>query len=266
MTFPPGGAARPACAAADEALTAAAFCTGDLAAAERLCAEAQALATRAGDREGEAFAVGGLGMALHYRNLARLVDGAAPADADVAAEEELMRRALAIWQETGDPAGTARGLFGVSLVFQVLRRDWDAGMPYLWQSFGLAEAVEESGDLYGCSEIHRHLGFYYLAEDVRPREAVRRLGYSLALRERLGDPRRIPSALVALGEAEMAAGNPRHAADLLSRAVTLAREAKLLPWRIQDAEQNLRQAEAALLGQAPPGQPSAGIDRAARAR
>jgi hypothetical protein len=144
-------------------------------------------------------------------------------------------------------------LFGVSLVFQVLRRDWDAGMPYLWQSFGLAEAVEESGDLYGCSEIHRHLGFYYLAEDVRPREAVRRLGYSLALRERLGDPRRIPSALVALGEAEMAAGNPRRAADLLSRAVALAREARLLPWRIQDAEQNLRQAEAALLGQAPPG-------------
>jgi hypothetical protein len=99
MTFPPGGAARPACAAADEALTAAAFCTGDLAAAERLCAEARALATRAGDREGEAFAVGGLGMALHYRNIARLVDGAAPADAEVAAEEELMRRALAIWQE-----------------------------------------------------------------------------------------------------------------------------------------------------------------------
>ena len=147
----------------------------------------------------------------------------------------------------------------MSLVFQVLLRDWDAGMPYLWQSFGLAEAVEESGDLYGCSEIHRHLGFYYLAEDVRPREAVRRLGYSLALRERLGDSRRIPSALVALGEAEMAAGNPRRAADLLSRAVALAREAKLLPWRIQDAEQNLRQAEAALLGQAPPGQPSAGV-------
>jgi len=35
---------------------------------------------------------------------------------------------------------------------------------------------------------------------------VRQLGYSLALREKLGDPRRIPSALVALGEAEMAAG------------------------------------------------------------
>jgi len=157
-----------------------------------------------------------------------------------------MRQALAIWRETGDPAGTARGLFGLSLVFQVLRRDWAAAMPYLWQSFGLAEALEESGDLYGRSEIHRHLGFYYLAEDVRPREAVRQLGYSLALREKLGDPRRVPSALVALGEAEMAAGHPRRATELLSRAVTLARETSLLPWRIHDAEQNLRQAEESL--------------------
>jgi hypothetical protein len=119
-------------------------------------------------------------------------------------------------------------------------------MTCFWPAFGLAEAVEESGDLYGRSEIHRHLGFYYLARDVRPHEAVRQLGHSLALRERLGDPRRIPSALVALGEAEVAAGNPQRAVELLGRAVAQAREAGLLPWRILDAEQNLRQAEAAL--------------------
>jgi hypothetical protein len=73
---------------------------------------------------------------------------------------------------------------------------------------------------------------------------MRQLGHSLALREKLGDPRRIPSALVALGEAELAAGHPQRAAERLSRAVTLAREANLLPWRIRDAEQNLREAEA----------------------
>ena len=246
MTFPPDGAARSLCVAADEALTAAAFCTGDFAAAEGLFAQARALAAQAGDRAGEAFAGGGLGMTLHHRNITRLIEGAAPAEADVAAEEELMRRALAGWQETGDAAGTARGLFGVSLVFQVLRRDWDAGMPYLWQAFGLAEAAEEAGDLYGRSEIHRHLGFYYFAADPRPQEAVRQLGHSLALREKLGDPRRIPSALVALGEAELAAGQPRRAVELLNRAVALAREAALLPWRIRDAEQNLSQAEAAM--------------------
>jgi tetratricopeptide (TPR) repeat protein len=183
-------------------------------------------------------------MVLHHRNITKLIEGATPADANVNAEEDLMRRALAIWQETGDAAGTARGLFSLSLVFQVLRRDWDAGMPYLWQAFGLAEAAEEAGDLYGRSEIHRHLGFYYFAADPRPQEAIRQLGHSLALREKLGDPRRIPSALVALGEAELAAGHPGRAAERLSRAVSLAREASLLPWRIRDAEQNLREAEA----------------------
>ena len=224
----------------------AAFRTGDLAAAELLFTEAQAAAARAGDLQAQARAVSGLGMTLHYRNIFRLVAGVAVADADVAAEEELMRRALALWQETGDAAGTALALFGMSLVFQVLRQDWGAGMPYLWQAFGLAEAVEESGDLYGRSEICRHVGFYYLVDDIRPREAVRQLGHSLALRERLGDPRRIPSGLVALGEAEMAAGNPQRAAELFGRAVTLAREHSLLPWRISDAEENLRAAEAAL--------------------
>ena len=190
MTFPPDGAARSLCMAADEALTAAAFCTGDFAEADRLFTQARALAARAGDWAGEAFAVGGQGLVLHHRNLAKLIDGATPDDADVEAEEELMRRALVIWQETGDAAGTARGLFGMSLVFQVLRRDWDAGMPYLWQAFGLAEAAEEAGDLYGRSEIHRHLGFYYFAADPRPQEAMRQLGHSLALREKLGDPNR----------------------------------------------------------------------------
>jgi len=67
-----------------------------------------------------------------------------------------------------------------------------------------------------------------------------------ALRQfRAGDPRRIPSALVALGEAEMAAGNFPRAVELLRRAVPIAHEAALLPWRIADAEHNLREAEAA---------------------
>ncbi len=245
MTTGPGHTARDLCAAADEALVEAAFCTGEFAGAERLFGEVQAVAARDSDREAEALAVGGLGMTHHYRNIAALVGGQVPADADIVAEDELMRRALALSREAGDTAGTARALFGVGLVLQVLRRDWDAAMRYFWQAFGLAEALEESGDLYGRSEIHRHVGFYYLVEDVRPREAVRQLRHSLALRERLGDSRRIPSALVALGEAELAAGNFPRALDLLRRAVPLAHEAGLLPWRIADAEQNLREAEAA---------------------
>jgi tetratricopeptide (TPR) repeat protein len=245
MTTGPGRAARDLFVAADEALVEAAFCTGEFAAAERLFDEVRAMAVRDDDQEAEARAVGGLGMTHHYRNIATLVGGQAPADAAIVAEDGLMRRALALYQEVGNTAGTARALFGVGLVLQVLRRDWDAAMRYFWRAFGLAEALEESGDLYGRSEIHRHVGFYYLVEDIRPREAVRQLGHSLALRERLGDPRRIPSALVALGEAELAAGNFPHAVGLLRRAVPLAHEAGLLSWRIADAEQSLRQAEAA---------------------
>jgi tetratricopeptide (TPR) repeat protein len=257
MTTPPDLAVRALCAAADEALTEASFRTGDFAEAERMFTEARDLAIQEGDRAGEARAFTGLGMTRHGRTVERLAAGGQPFDsaalpgADVDAEEELMRSALAIWQETGDAAGTGQALFGMSLVFQVLHQDWDGAMPYLWQAFGLAEAVQESGDLYGASEIHRHLGFYYLYKDIRPAEAVRRLGQSLALRERLADLRRVPSALVALGRAELAAGDPRHAAEHLYRAAELARAGDLLPWRIQDAEQAVGEAEEALraLGQ-----------------
>jgi hypothetical protein len=245
VTVEPDPEARRLYAAGGEALTDASFCTGEFAAAERLFGEALSRAARAGDRAGEAAALGGLGRVHHLRNIAALVAGAAPGEADIAAEEELVVRALALWRETGDAAGTGRALFDVSLVFQVLRRDWATGMRYLWPAVGLADAVEEGGDVYGRSEIHRHLGFYYLFEDVRPREAVRQLTHSLALRERIGDARLIPSALVALAQAELARQNAPQAVALLTRAVTTARGAALLPWRVRDAEETLRTAKAA---------------------
>lgn len=246
MTTGPYRTVHELCLAADEALTEASFRTGEFTGAERLLRDALTRATGAGDRAGEARAVSGLGRVHHLRNVATLATGGEPAEADIAAQEELAGRALALWQETGDSAGTGRALFDMSLVFQVLRRDWATGMRYLWPAVGLAEAVEEGGDLYGRSEILRHLGFYYLYEDDRPREAVRQFGHSLAIRERIGDQRLIPSALVALGSAELARGNPQQAVALLTRAVTVARNASLLPWRIQDAEDTLREAKAAV--------------------
>jgi hypothetical protein len=47
---------------------------------------------------------------------------------------------------------------------------------------------------------------------------------------------------VALGEVELSAGHAERAADLLARAVELARAEKLLPHRIEDAERALRDA------------------------
>ena len=246
MTVEPDRTGRELFLAADEALTAASFCTGEFAAAERLFKDALAQAADAGDLAGEARAVSGLGRVLHLRNVAALATGGEPAAADIAAEEELTGRALALWRETGDSAGTGQALFAMSLVFQVLRRDWDTGMRYLWPAVGLADAVEEGGDVYGRSEIHRHLGFYYLFADIRPREAVRQFTHSLALRERIGDARLIPSALVALARAELARDNPEQAVALLTRAVATARGASLLPWRVQDAEDILREAKAAV--------------------
>src|ERR1051326_4176763 len=76
------------------------------------------------------------------------------------------------------------------------------------------------------AEADRHLGFYYFAADPRPQEAMRQLGHSLPLREKLGGARRVPSAPGRAGRGGA------------------SREANLLPWRIRDAEQNLREAEA----------------------
>jgi thioredoxin-like negative regulator of GroEL len=132
MTTGPGASLRASvCAAAEEALAEAAAVapTEQFSDAERAFGQALTMARQHGDRATEARALGGLGLVRHHRAIARLIAGLAPDDADVGAEEELMRDALAVGRETGD-------------------------------------------------------------EDVRPAEAVRRLGYSLALRERLGDARR----------------------------------------------------------------------------
>jgi len=53
---------------------------------------------------------------------------------------------------------------------------------------------------------------------------------------------------VRVGRVDWAAGWKIHtmlAVELLSRAVNVARQASLLPWRVQDAEETLRKAEAA---------------------
>jgi len=120
MTIQSGGSARELCAAADEALTQAWFCTGAFAEAERLFSDAAAAATRDGETAALARAASGLSQARHGRNVATLVAGGVPTEADISAEEDLAGRALGLWRETGDPAGTGRALFDMSLVFQVL--------------------------------------------------------------------------------------------------------------------------------------------------
>jgi len=241
-------------AAADEALIEAGFRTGDFEKARELLEAALAETDRSGDMTVRAGVLDRLGMLAHYENITKLMNGAEAEGIDSDSEEKLFRQALACWQELGEQAATAQSLFGLGLVFQVLRRDWMTAMPYYWQALGLVSDPGANADLYLRSEVHRHVGFYFLVEDVQPTEAVRHLQMSLDLREELGDQRRIPSGLVALAQAELAAGSHDRAIELLTRAVAGAREAGLAPQRIEDAEQRLREAEAAAAkGNASPG-------------
>ena len=208
-----------------------------------MVAQAQAKADAASDNAGRARALDLLGMAAHFENITRVMTGGAVPAEDIQAEERLFRQALLAWQDAGASAATAHSLFGLGLVHQVLRGDWSAAMPYYWQALELAYAPDSDGDLYLRSEVHRHVGFYFLMEDEQPSAAVQHLQLSLDLREEFGDPRRIPSGQVALARAELAAGHRERAIELLTNAVTQAREAGLLAERIADAESALREAQ-----------------------
>ncbi|MGB6581249.1 MAG: hypothetical protein WBF34_25380 [Streptosporangiaceae bacterium] len=232
-------------AAADEELAEAGFRTGDFARVRELLAEALAEAEQAGDLAGRARALDLLGMVAHYDNIAELMSGHRVSAQEIDAEERLFRQALAVWHAAGQPTATAQALFGLGLVYQVLHSDWTSAMPYFWQAFELVDANDADTDLYLRSEVHRHVGFYFLVADEQPAEAVRHLQLSLDLREQLGDARRIPSGQVALAQAELAAGHRDRAIELLRVAVLQAREAGLLAQRIEDAERALREAEAA---------------------
>jgi tetratricopeptide (TPR) repeat protein len=231
-----GESAAELLAAGAEALLEAAFRTGDYADIQTRLQAARVRAGADGDRATKAAALDRLGWLLHFQALDH---GVEHADAD--AEEALFQQALAIRRDIQDPAGVAGSLFGVGLVQQVLRRDWDAAMPYFWEALALAD---QHGDELTRSEVHRHVGFFYLVNDVQPDRALHHLRISLQLRERHGDPRWIPSGTLALGQGELAAGNRAEAIRRLREAVGQARAAGLRQRRIDQAEEALRRAEA----------------------
>jgi tetratricopeptide (TPR) repeat protein len=231
------------CAAGYEAVFEAGFRTGEFGEAERLLESARVRAASAGEVGLEACALDGLGMLTHYRHIAVLMSGQRVSESDAAAEESLFREALDRHRRVEAVADSALSLFGIGLVFQVLRRDWMSAMPYFREALEIVER-EPGVDLYTRSEVHRHIGFYYLVEAVDPAAAVRHLQISLDLRHELGDPRRIPSGLTALAEAELEAGNRERAVQLLEQALAQARSAGLVPERIGDIERTLQAAAA----------------------
>jgi tetratricopeptide (TPR) repeat protein len=226
-------------AAGAEALTEAAFRTGEFSGAQRLLQDAL---SGAADAATEAAALHQLGWLMHWRAIESMVDGQIR-ESDPDAEEALFRRALDLRRELGDRAGVAASLFGVALVRQVLRRDAAGAIPLLREALPLAE---EHGDLITRSEIHRHIGFYHLVDEKRYDEALRHLRISLDLREEHGDERWIPSGSLAIGQALLLAGRPAEAAAQLRVALDQARAAGLRPPRVAQAEDWLSRAESAV--------------------
>ncbi len=236
----------------DDALTEAAFRTGDFGRARELLESARDAAASGGDVAAQARSLDLLGLLMHYENITTLMGGSAVSADAIDAEERMFRQALGCWQQLGEPVGAAQSMFGLGLVFQVLHSDWMTAMPYYWQALGVVSDPDAKADLYLRSEVHRHVGFYFLVEAQQPGEAERHLQFSLDLREELGDSRRIPSGLLALGQAVLEAGGRDRAVELLRRAVAEARTAELLPERIREAERALAEAEGELGSSAKP--------------
>jgi tetratricopeptide (TPR) repeat protein len=231
--------------AAEEAFAQAAFCTGEFAEARDLLEQARERSTADDDRTSQATATERLALLVHYDNITERMAGRAVSAASVDIEEAFFRDALALRRDLADEPGAALPLFGLGLVEQVLRGDGATAIGYFREALALVEAWGDAIDLYTQSEVYRHMGFSFAIDDVRPAEAVQHLQRSLDLRVRLGDPRRIPSGLEALGEAEMAAGNPTRGLELLETALREARAAGLLPQRIASIQRTLDDASAA---------------------
>jgi tetratricopeptide (TPR) repeat protein len=224
-------------AAGGEALLEAAFRTGDYLTAQQLLLAARESARQIRDRVDEAAALTRLGMLNHY-----VAIGGDVRQADWAGEERLFQEALALQREADDPAGAAESLFGLGLVHQVLRGDWATALPFYQEAHTLAERY---ADEMVRSEVHRHLGFFHIYVAGDPERGLRHLRMSQVLRERYGDPRRVASGTLALGEAELAAGDRAEALRLLREAVQQARAAGLSEQRVGWAERALRDAERA---------------------
>jgi hypothetical protein len=117
-------------------------------------------------------------------------------------------------------------------------------MPYFWEALTLAEHA----DVISRSEIHRHVGFYYLVADPQPDKAARHLSTSLELRHQHDDKRWLPSGMQALGSAMLAAGHQDEAVELIREALDQAHVVGLRPSRISGIEESLRLAESGEVG------------------
>ncbi|HEX4222536.1 MAG TPA: tetratricopeptide repeat protein [Pseudonocardiaceae bacterium] len=219
-----------------EALLEASFRTGDYTIAQVKLNQAREVVD---DRTTQAAIADRLGWLLHFQALDN--------DRDTSrADEEraLFQQALDIRRELGDLGGVAAALFGIGLVHQVLWRDWDTAISLFREALALAEHA----DVITRSEIHRHIGFYYMIADPQPEPAAEHLRTSLELRHEHDDKRWLPSGSQAFGWAMIANGRQDEAVGLIGEALDQARAVGLRASRIAAVEESLRLARSGEIG------------------
>jgi tetratricopeptide (TPR) repeat protein len=219
--------------------------TGDYDAVDRLVERAAQAAGESGDRVLDADALALRGMVLHFRAI-----DLAPEDRaviDPGPEQELFERSLVIRRELGDGEGVAESLFQLGLVYQVLRRDLEAGAPYVHEALAVVETVPDA-DVLLRSEIHRHVGFDTLLREERPDEAREQLAISLALRQSLAEQGWLASAHVALSLCERIAGRRAEAIVHARRAIAVVEAERLRERFHATGSDALAQAEALTSG------------------
>ncbi|MGH3129078.1 MAG: tetratricopeptide repeat protein [Gaiellaceae bacterium] len=180
-------------------------------------------------------------MTLHFR----AIDLPAPerASIDPGSEESLFELALALRRELGDTEGVAESLFQLGLVQQVLRRDLDAGAPFIYEALEVVSTVP-AADVLLRSEIHRHVGFDALLRTEQRDDAREQFRASLALRESLEERGWLASGHVALSLCERLTSRRAQAVEHASTSLAIALEERLRERFLVAAQDALEEAEA----------------------
>jgi tetratricopeptide (TPR) repeat protein len=133
-------------------------------------------------------------------------------------ELALFERAAAVYRDLGDARSEGEARFWIGCFHQVVRDDFETGLPALRRSYELATAA---GDDLTLSYAARHLGF---AEGAAGRvDAAReRLEESLRLRRELGFMPGVAAALLGLAELAKRQGKKQEALALADEAEAVA--------------------------------------------
>jgi tetratricopeptide (TPR) repeat protein len=179
-------------------------------------------------------------MTLHFRAIELPPDERSAVDPSD--EQELFERALATRRQIEDVEGIAESLFQLGLVHQVLRRDLEAGSPFVREALGLVEGLPAADSLLR-SEIHRHVGFDLLLREERHGPAIEHFEASLELRRGLAERGWIAGALTALSLAHRLASRSDEAIAFAQQSLELAQDEGLRARFVVAAEESLRAAE-----------------------